>query len=160
MEVKCPVCHMQVESDSMALVYHGMHFAFCSEQCRVRFQATPHLYIGVPGQKAVKQEGREVLKRRCFRLDRSLSDEQSQILVNAITSMMGIKQVVAEETEVHITYDLLEATAEQIEETLLAVGAQLGEEWTERLRRSIVHYTEECETANLEVSDKGRIHHH
>ena len=160
MEVKCPVCYMKVESDSLALVYQGMHFAFCSEQCRERFQATPHLYIGVPGQKSVKQEGRKVLKHRCFRLDRSLSAEQAQILVDTVASMMGIKQVVAEGTEVRITYDLLEATAEQVEETLLAVGAQLGEGWMDRLRRALVHYTEECETTNLEVSDKGHIHHH
>jgi hypothetical protein len=103
---------------------------------------------------------RKLLKHRCFHLDRSLSAEQAHILMDAIASMMGIKQVVAEETEVRITYDLLEATAEQIEETLLAVGARLGGGWKERLRRTIVHYNEECEAANLEVSDKGRIHHH
>jgi hypothetical protein len=31
--------------------------------------------------------------------------------------------------------------------------------WTERLRRALVHYTEDCEAANMEVSDRGHSHH-
>ena len=160
MQVKCPVCHMQVPPEQLALVYQGMHFAFCSEQCRERFRATPRLYVGVPGEKAAKQEGQEVLKQRCFRLDQPLSVVQAQILMDAITGMMGIKQVVVEEAEVRITYDLLEVTAEQIESTILTAGAQLGGGWTEQLRRALVHYTEDCEAANMEVSDRGLHHHH
>lgn len=76
MQVKCPVCHMQAPHGQLALVYQGMHFAFCSERCRERFQTTPHLYIGVPGHKAVKQEGQVVIKHRCFRLDAPLSNEE------------------------------------------------------------------------------------
>ncbi|MEA3274082.1 MAG: YHS domain-containing protein [Pseudomonadota bacterium] len=158
MQVECPVCHMQVPPDHLALVYQRMQFAFCSEQCRERFQATPHLYIGVPGQKAAKQEGREVLKHRCLRLDEPLSPEQTQILEDAVTTMMGVKQVVVEKDEVKITYDFLEATEEQIERTLLEAGARLGSGWTERLRRALVHYTEECEALNMEVSNQS--HHH
>jgi YHS domain-containing protein len=157
MQIKCPVCHMQVASDRLTLVYQGMHFAFCSEQCRERFRTTPHLYVGVPGHKAAKQEGQQVLKRRCFRLNRPLSSEQGQALADAIAGMMGIKHVGVEDTEVRIVYDLLEATAEQIEARLLEAGARLGGDWTDRLRRALVHYTEDCETANLEVSDRG--HH-
>jgi len=159
MQVTCPVCHMQVPSDQLALVYQGMHFAFCSEQCRERFEATPHLYVGVPGQKAVKQEGQEVLKHRCFRLDRPLSPEQAQVLANTVLAMMGVKQVDTSGDQVRIIYDLLEATAEQIERTLLEVGAQLGSGWGERLRRAFVHYAEDCEAANLEVSDQGHHRH-
>ena len=50
-----------------------------------------------------------------------------------------------------ITYDLLQATAEQIEEKLGEIGVQLGEGFAERLRRAFVHYEEECEIGNLEV---------
>ena len=46
MRNQCPVCHMTVEADHLALVYQDMHFAFCSAQCRERFSANPHLYIG------------------------------------------------------------------------------------------------------------------
>lgn len=153
MPVKCPVCQMQVPDEQLALVYRGMHFAFCSAQCRERFEATPHLYIGVPGHKAAKQEGQEVLKHRCFRLDPPLSPEQRQVLTDAVTGMMGIKEIVVKDADVRITYDLLEATAEQIEDALLQAGAQLGGDWTERVRRALVHYMEECEAANMEVSD-------
>ena len=66
MQVKCPVCRMLVPSDQLALIYQGMHFAFCSGQCRERFQANPHLYVGVPGEKAPKQQGAQVLKHKCF----------------------------------------------------------------------------------------------
>ena len=160
MQTKCPVCHMQVPSDQFALTYQGIHFAFCSEQCRDRFQTTPHLYIGIPGHKAIKQEGQQVLKRRSFRVDQPLSSEQRQVLANDIARMMGIERVDVEGTEIRIVYDLLEATAEQIEATLVQAGARLGGGWTERLRRAWVHYTEECEVANMEVSDGGHHHPH
>ena len=72
--------------------------------------------------------------------------------------MMGVKEVTVEEIEVRISYELMEATAEQIERTLLQAGARLADGWMERLQRVLVHYTEHCETANLEVSKRG--HHH
>lgn len=153
MQVKCPVCHMQVPAGQLALVYQGMHLAFCSEQCRERFQATPHLYIGVPGHKAVKQEGHEVVKHRCFRLDLPLSGEQRRVLKDAVAGMMGIKEVVVEDAEIRITYDLLEATSQQIEEALVRAGGHLGSGWAERMRRALIHYTEDCEAANMEVSE-------
>ena len=159
MHVNCPVCHMQVPFDQLALAFQGMHFAFCSEQCRERFQATPHLYIGVPGQRAVKQEGGELLKRRCIRLDVPLTAAQIQVLEDALTAMMGIKQLVVEKDAVQITYDLIEATEEQIERTLLATGTRLGSGWTERLRRAWVHYTEDCEALNMQVTDRSQHHH-
>lgn len=160
MYVKCPVCRMEVPSDRLALVYQSMHFAFCSEQCLERFQATPHLYVGIPGQKAPKQEGQELLKRRCIRLGVSLTPEQMKTLEDAITAMMGIKQIVVEEDAVTIIYDLIEATEAQIERQLMQTGAHLGSGWTERLRRAWVHYTEDCEALNMQVTNRGHHHHH
>lgn len=159
MKVHCPVCQMEVEEGDLALVYSRMQFAFCSEQCRERFQATPHLYVGLPGQKAAKQEGRKVLKRRCIQLDAKLRREEMRMLEDALTAMMGIKQLVVEEDAVQITYDLIEATEEQIERILLETGAQLGSGWTERLRRAWVHYTEDCEALNMQVTSRGQHHH-
>ena len=160
MNVKCPVCHMQVPAEQMSLEYQQMHFAFCSAQCRERFEATPHLYIGVPGEKSAKQAGREVIKRRCFYLELPLSKEQSAIVASALEEMMGVRQAVVEEREIKVTYDLLEATAEQVEGALLRTGARLGSGWKDRLRRSLVHYSEDCETANLEIADRGHHSHH
>lgn len=154
MQVKCPVCHMQVPAEQLSLVYQGMHFAFCSEQCRERFQATPHLYIGVPGHKAAKQEGQEVVKHRCFHLEAPLSDEERQVVKDTVGGMMGIKEVVVEGAQIRIAYDLIEATSQQIEEALVQAGAHLGSGWAERMHRTFVHYTEDCEAANMEVSDR------
>ena len=47
--VKDPVCGMDVDPAQFETTYEGLHYAFCSEQCRQRFAANPHLYIGVPG---------------------------------------------------------------------------------------------------------------
>lgn len=160
MDDKCPVCHMQVQPDHLPLVYRGMHFAFCSEQCRERFQANPHLYIGVPGEQAPKQQGEQVLKQRCFELEEALTAEQASLLTNAIGTMMGIRKIEVDGRVVRITYDLLEATAEQIEHTIIDAGARLGGTWKERLKRALRHYTEACESANLEVTDKRHTHHH
>ena len=44
-----PVCGMEVAPGQHARVHLQMEFAFCSEQCRARFLAHPHLYIGYPG---------------------------------------------------------------------------------------------------------------
>jgi hypothetical protein len=60
---------------------------------------------------------------------------------------------------VTITYDLLQATADQLEAKMGEVGVKLGEGWAERLRRGFVHYMEECEVGNLEVlSRRGHGH--
>lgn len=158
MQTKCPVCHMQVPQDQLSLVYQGMRFAFCSEQCRERFQATPYLYIGISGQKAAKQEGRQLIKRRCIRFDVPLTPVQMQVLRDAVAAMMGIKELAVEEDAITITYDLIEATEEQIERKLEETGARLGDGWTERLRRAWVHYTEDCEALNMEVTPRGHRH--
>ena len=160
MNVKCPVCHMKVPADQMSIVYQRMHFAFCSTQCRERFQSTPRLYIGTPGQKSAKQSGREVIKRRCFHLEKPLSSKQAGVVMEAVAGMMGIRKAEVEHSEIRVTYDLLEATAEQIERTLLKTGARLGTDWKERMRRSFVHYTEDSQAASMEVVDRGHHSHH
>lgn len=145
------VCHMQVESSSFPAQLTGTHYAFCSEQCRERFQANPRLYIGLPGKKAPKQVGVTVIKQRRMHLARPLTSSESEAVTTALQGMMGIKNVSDESDSVCITYDLLEATAEQIEKKLGEVSVRLGSGLAERLRRAFVHYVEECEVSNLEV---------
>jgi YHS domain-containing protein len=48
--VKDPVCQMLVPPDQYAVNYLGMDVAFCSQQCKDRFLANPHLYIGDPAR--------------------------------------------------------------------------------------------------------------
>ena len=79
--------------------------------------------------------------------------------MEAVAGMMGIRKVDVEHSEITITYDLLEATAEQIERKLLETGARLGTKWKERIRRSFVHYTEDCQAANMEVTGRGHHSH-
>ena len=151
-KVKDPVCQMLVAPDQNAINYQGMDFAFCSQQCKDRFLANPHLYIGVPsGQKAPKQAGQEVIKRRRLRLDQPLSASEAQQVTDQLRAMMGVYAVDIDADELTITYDLLQATAEQIEATLQQAGARLGGGWGERLRRAFVHYLEETEVASREV---------
>ena len=145
------VCGMQVNSGDNQLMYQGVAYSFCSKQCRERFLANPHLYVGMPGQKAPKQEGLSVIKQRRLRLAQPLSSSQAKTLIDALQAMMGIQAVSADGDSVVISYDLLQATAEQVEEKLIEIGVQLGEGLAERLRRAFVHYEEECEIGNLEV---------
>ncbi len=147
-----PVCGMQVEQEAFAIEHMDIHYAFCSQQCLDRFNATPHLYIGVPGEKALKQQGMEVIKRRRFRLEPALTDAQASTLIQELKAMMGIKHIAITEDSISITYDLLQATAEQIEARIGQIGVDLGTGWGERLQRGFVHYLEECEVGNLEVT--------
>lgn len=158
MLLKDPVCGMQVEPHMYATEYQQSHYAFCSTQCRDRFLANPHLYIGHSGLKAPKQEGLEVLKQRRLHVARSLSPSQADTLIGALQAMMGIKSVTVDDVKIEITYDLLQVTAEQIETKITEIGVQLGEGWTEQLHRAFVHYEEELEVENLEAYKKHRFH--
>ncbi len=71
-KVQDPVCDMMVDPGQLAVTHLGMHFAFCSEQCRQRFLSNPNLYIGSVAHKVPKQQGREVLKRRRLKLSEPL----------------------------------------------------------------------------------------
>ncbi len=158
-KVRDPVCQMLVTQDQHAITYQGMDFAFCSQQCQERFLANPHLYIGFPGEQAPKQAGREVIKRRRLSLEAPLPAPVAQQVVEHLLAMMGVYAVDINTDGLTITYDLLQVTAEQIEETLQQMGAALGEGWGEKLRRAFVHYLEETEVANLEVRS-GTGHQH
>ena len=148
---KDPVCGMQVISGQFVTEYLDSRYAFCSIQCRDRFLANPHVYIGLPGQKAPKQDGLEVLKKRRLRLIQILSPSQAENLNEALRAMMGIKSVQVNGDEIEIIYDLLQATTEQIEMKLEEIGLQLGEGWSQKLRLAFVHYSEELEVGSLEV---------
>lgn len=149
-----PVCGMQVSRDSFAMEHLDIHYAFCSQQCQDRFKANPHLYIGVPGEKAPKQKGVEIIKRRSFRLEQALTDAEASILEEALGAMMGIKHMAVAGDTVAITYDLLQTTAEQIEARIGQVGMRLGTGWAERLQRGFVHNFEEIEVRSLEVHSR------
>ncbi len=155
-----PVCGMQVAQDQHAITYQQMIFAFCSSQCKERFLANPHLYIGHPGHKAPAQGGSTVLKHRRLKLDEPLPDDLAQRVIAHINEMMGIGHIEIKGDTIDIQYDLLQVTEAQIESALAEVGATLDHSWSERLRRAFVHYFEETEISGLEVSPGAGGHHH
>ncbi len=155
--VKDLVCGMMVDSQDNAIEYLQMSFAFCSKQCKARFLTNPHLYIGTPGHKAPKQEGREVVKRRRIRLSQPLSSEDTTQVSEALQAMMGIKDLKVSQDTIEITYDLLQVTLKQLEEKLVEIGIQLGGGWSERLRRAFLQESEELQIESLEVTSS---HHH
>lgn len=147
-----PVCHMRVPPVSFATEFSGMKFAFCSEQCRARFLANPHLYIGFPGHKAPAQEGVKVVKCRRIRFASLPDADQAKQIHDVLTGMPGVQEVHIEGDRLDIHYDLIEVTEEQIENRLAAVGTALGEGWADHLKRAFIHYEEEFEVGNLEVA--------
>lgn len=154
--VRDPVCGMKVAPGQHALVHQQMEFAFCSEQCRARFLAHPHLYVGYPGVKAPKQEGQTILRRRRLRLIRPLPGEGAAIVGEVLRSLMGVAQVSITGEVIEITYDLLQVSADEIEAALTGAGVRLGEGWTERLKRAFAHEAEEWEIESMEVSPPRR----
>jgi len=151
-QVKDPVCGMMVDSHQNVIEYLKMHFAFCSLQCKERFLANPHLYIGFPGRKAPKQEGLEEIKCRRIHLSQALSPAGIALISGELNAMMGIKAVRVSATEIEIRYDLLQASLQQIEDRLVQIGIQLGGGWAERLRRALIHESEELQIDSLALS--------
>jgi YHS domain-containing protein len=147
---KDPVCGMVVDAHDIEITYADVHYAFCSRQCCDRFEQNPHLYIGHPGHKAPKQKGVQVIKNRCFTLEQSLSPIEASVLTSELNALMGIHKVHIVDMTIDVIYDLMEVTAEQIEERLVCIGIKLGDAWTRRLRRGLIHMLEETEVSSME----------
>ncbi len=159
-QVRDPVCGMPVDPGARQVEYRHMRFAFCSDQCRERFLANPGLYVGVPGTRAPKQEQQVVMKTRCIPLESPLPTPVKARLEEALRAMMGVEEVRVDDRMLEVRYDLLQATARQIEETVLRVGAELDDRWRERIRRGFIHFIEEERLASMEVQPPGGGHGH
>ena len=160
--LNCPVCNMDVSTEKYSMMYQGNHYVFCSNQCFERFRDNPHLYIGYPGVKSPKQKGEEVLKQRTLKLSKPLSPDTAELVINHIRAMMGINDITIEGNVIKITYDLLQATEEQIEKEIAKSGGVLGQTWADRISRAFVQYMEETEVLTLETtpgSRRGHSHH-
>jgi YHS domain-containing protein len=149
---------MVVANDEIAVDFEGVHYAFCSEQCRERFQMNPRLYIGYPGSKAPKQKGEIVRKTRRLKLGEALPRDLADKVHESLHAMMGIDLVEIDGDTLYVTYDLLQATEAQIERELTRLGIPLDADWKERLRRSFARILEDNEIDSREVAPPG--HHH
>jgi YHS domain-containing protein len=157
--VKDYVCQMQVPSTSFATEYAGGHYAFCSAQCKERFLANPHLYIGFPGRKAPAQEGVKVIKRHRLSLSMPLDAAQAEQVKQALLEMMGMLEVSIEGNRIEIQYDLIQVTLEQIADKLGLIGTDLGTGWMNRLKLAFINNLEEIEINSLEVEKKKKCCH-
>jgi YHS domain-containing protein len=157
--VKDYVCQMQVPSTSFATEYAGGHYAFCSAQCKERFLANPHLYIGFPGRKAPAQEGVKVIKRHRLSLSMPLDAAQAEQVKQALLEMMGMLEVSIEGNRIEIQYDLIQVTLEQIAGKLGLIGTDLGTGWMNRLKLAFINNLEEIEINSLEVEKKKKCCH-
>jgi len=155
---KDPVCEMIVPEQKHAIVFLQMHFAFCSQQCKQRFQQSPYLYIAKNGQKSVKQEGLQVIKDRRIKLDKPMTDQETKRVVEALGAMMGILEVDIKGNVILLRYDLLQATQEQIEIELTTLGLKLGSNWQERVRRGLVQFFEDNECSTLSINPRKGCH--
>jgi len=135
---------MKAKVDVPSLEYHKMYLHFCSEQCRETFIAHPSLYSVLP-----QKQRKEILKCRTMSLAKALTKKNAQFLINSLTDMMGVKDVIVDGDKLQINYDLLQTTRKQVENRLLEVGVTLGNNWVEHFRSAWVHNSEENELANL-----------
>ena len=153
-----PVCEMAVDSHSRKTTYQDMEFFFCSLQCKQRFLANPHLYIGYPGHKAPKQTGEKIIKHRRIHLNQPLTNKDITFVYAALLSLMGIEHITVTGTTIEISYDLLQVSLQQIEEELIANGYGLNKKWADRIRRNILHETEEMQIDSMEVMPHKHRH--
>ncbi len=144
------VCLMDVTQGLFNFEYQSRYFSFCSQQCRDRFESNPHLYIGSAGKPAAKQRGEHIVKHLILKLDQAISEQENSRIKGSLETMMGVIEVTITDNKITLTYDLLQATAQQIEMMIEQCGKQLGKAWSDKFKRAIVHYHEETQLSNLE----------
>lgn len=148
--IHCPVCQMTNINRDLLLSYQGVEHYFCSSQCLERFQSYPHLYVGDPQHGlSAKQKDQVVLKQRRIRLNEVISDDVKKVLEESLLALMGIRELAFDQQDLFVTYDLLEVSLESIEKAIEDSVASLQGTVLENLKRGLIHYSEECELANL-----------
>lgn len=148
--IRCPVCHMTNVNHSLLLNFQGVDHYFCSPQCLERFQSHPHLFVGDPQHGlSPKQKNQKVLKKRRIRLRETISDKLKADLKTSLQSLMGIEALDITDQELYVTYDLLQVSLEDIEQTVERAAGRLEKAVVERVKRALIHYSEECELDNF-----------
>ena len=149
-EIRDVVCGMRVGPDSFPCDYEGIHFAFCSEQCRQHFQARPHLYIGDPKHgKAVRQQGQQLLKKHRITLKELPDAEHREHILNSVNQLMGVKHCELDGRNIQVEYDLLAVSLKDIEQAITSQHVAEDDSALDKLRRAVIHLSEECELDQL-----------
>ena len=144
------MCHMTIINRSLLLNYLGVDYYFCSTQCLERFKSHPHLFVGDPQHgRSAKQKNQVALKKRCIRLREAIGEQLKTDLKTSLESLMGVQRVGIADQELYVTYDLLQVSLEDIEQTIEQEAGRLREGIVEQMKRGLIHYSEECELDNL-----------
>jgi YHS domain-containing protein/copper chaperone CopZ len=147
---RCPVCEMVVRESVFTLKYLGIDYLFCSEQCQSKFERRPHLFVGNPMYgKSEKQKGRKAIKAHRIKLYFLLDEPKEEAVSNEISGLMGVQGVEVNGDEIGVIYDLLQVSLKDIEDAIIRSHGYLKESITQKIRRGIIHYSEECELDNL-----------
>ena len=147
---KCPVCEMIVFNDVISHSFRGIEFWFCSEQCQIRFKRYSSVFVGDPQHGlSEKQKGTRVIKMHKIVLVSAPDRKRLDEIVIALRQLMGVDFVEIENDEVFVIYDLLQVSLEDIEKAILMSYGPIKDTITEKIRRGIIHYNEECELGNL-----------
>lgn len=146
----CPVCQMTEVKQNLWRSYRGLQFWFCSQQCLDRFIAHPGLYVGSP-KTGLPEKKRGKVEHKSHRIvfSKSLSDNEVEKLIADLSKMMGIKSLSVSTTELLVMYDLMEVSLEDIENQISLSLGGFDSPMIDRVKRSWIHYTEECELENL-----------
>ncbi len=92
---------------------------FCSQQCVDRFISHPGLYCGRPKTgPSEKQQRRIQIKSHQIVFSEAISTESIAEISEAVSAMMGVKNLNTNSETVYVTYDLMEVSLEDIEQTI------------------------------------------
>lgn len=144
-----PVCLMETTESDPFYDYHHKTYYFCCEQCRQKFMERPQLYVSDDGHRPAKKSTGQLIRQRKFRLSKELDNSEAENLIRALKELMGILHVEISGRCISISYDLLQTSAEQIEQQIEAAGDVLNNGFGESLKRGFIHYLEDTELENL-----------
>ena len=148
--IHCPVCSMTKINRSLLFSFQGIDHYFCSSQCLGRFKDRPHLFVGDPQHGlSPKQKKQTVFKKRKIRFSKALDAELTAAITESLQALMGIEALVFEGQDLYVTYDLLQVSLEDIENTIEQVAISLRDGLVDKIKRGVIHYSEECELDNL-----------
>jgi len=146
----CPVCEMVVTKDDIFHCFRGIDFWFCSEHCKTRFIKYSSVFVGDPQHgKSAKQQGARVIKMNKITLIEKPDTVIAGRVINNINQLMGVDFVEIEADQILVIYDLLQVSLEDIENATVLAFGKLSSSITERIKRTIIHYNEECELGNI-----------
>ncbi|MFV1973698.1 MAG: YHS domain-containing protein [Thiohalobacterales bacterium] len=134
------VCGMSVGTDEISADYQGNHYAFCSEQCRERFQGNPQRYTD-PESNAPEPGKRDYYAYRTLKLAETLPLDVAERLTEHVRALMGIQYIEIYDDEIEMSYDPNQVTESQIETAICHSGEGMGEEWTAVLDRVFIYAT-------------------